>query len=253
MKRLIISLAIVLALVLALAAPVFATDPTGTHSQNWKLDSETGLTLSTGFSPSDMISPAYIMQISVLDSNQTGFVSIPFNNSVIWLADKPAATDVTFPWGKWYIDLIVDIDFAEQLDSDSLVSGIPKYVQMGDYDPGNGKFTPFKMKKLLVDTDTIPNIIGTMQTAYIETEAESATVFVEHYLAIRILNNSTSSATVYTGKQTNGDNLPSCVSSPQTDPGYPLPEIAAGVLLGAGLLGVGGFVLLRRRNSASKI
>jgi hypothetical protein len=58
MKRLIISLAIVLALVLALAAPVFATDPTGTHSQNWKLDSETGLTLSTGFSPSDMISPA---------------------------------------------------------------------------------------------------------------------------------------------------------------------------------------------------
>jgi LPXTG-motif cell wall-anchored protein len=64
------------------------------------------------------------------------------------------------------------------------------------------------------------------------------------YLALRVFNSS--SSTPYT-VVTDGN---SWLSSPATDPGYPLPEMSALILLGIGLAGLGGYILVRRKKEA---
>jgi hypothetical protein len=66
------------------------------------------------------------------------------------------------------------------------------------------------------------------------------------YLALELKNTSTQAHYILTGE----GGKSSCLRSPQTDPGYPLPEIAAGVLLAAGLAGLGAFIIVRRRRAA---
>jgi hypothetical protein len=41
--------------------------------------------------------------------------------------------------------------------------------------------------------------------------------------------------------------------SPESDPGYPLPEIAAGILLGGGLIGLISFVVIQKKKSSAAI
>jgi hypothetical protein len=257
MKRVIFSFMVVFALLAILAVPAFAvptTTPTGTHSQNWKLDH-----ISSGLPNSP--SP-YVMQNSRYYNGQTGSVSILTGNFAFWIADQPADGDVTFPDGRWDVDLKVDANFANFLKANEHLIPIPGdpdgygyawLVQVGDYNPTNGVYSPFSMYELSV-TNSKPQY-GIKNSTIVEMQGPAATVLDTHYLAIRVLNPSSNTldATIYTGLQpTEPFNLPSCVTSPQTDPGYPTPEIAAGILLGAGVLGAGGFILLRRKDSLSK-
>ena len=77
-------------------------------------------------------------------------------------------------------------------------------------------------------------------------ETDAGTVFQDDYLALMIENNDSGSHTVYTDGR-------SSLKSPDTDPGYPVPELAAGILLAVGLAGLGGYLGLRRRNGTESI
>jgi len=155
----------------------------------------------------------------------TSFVPIANNNSdATWLSDQSATTDVTFPSGAWTINLKTPIDWSSTCSA-----------QVGDYNTGTSTFTAFNGTKA---TGTYSNGAITI------TITTGGTVSAGDYLALRVFNSS--SSTPYT-VVTDGN---SWLSSPATDPGYPLPEMSALILLGIGLAGLGGYILVRRKKEA---
>lgn len=260
MKRLLVALFIVAAIVLTLASPIFAA----TNSQNWKLDS-----LASALAPPvnavpppppvPTVPPVFVMQDSSLFNGQSGFVQIPPGTAIMWATDVPTPGALTYPWGRWDVDLVTDQPFAANvLFHDSTIAGVPQYVQIGDYDPVNLIFSPFSMHSVTpIPGSFLP---PAQETIDLDIEALAATVAAGHYLALRIVNpvldfyqNPTQLATVFCSQQVDGSNLPSCITSPQTGPHYPTPELSAGILLGGGLLGLGGFVWARRKHSDTVI
>jgi hypothetical protein len=166
----------------------------------------------------------------------------------MWVADQIALADVAFPNDAWVIRLATDSNWAYEMTAEigywngDVFTPLPVNTQFNNYDNNFAveiEFVP-------VGGQVIPE--GT-------------------YLAFRLGFNSSNngfvpetvgdveSHEIYTGKQLetpNGSYYYSCVTSPQSDPGYPLPELAAGVLLGAGLLAIGGFMFIRRKHAAVK-
>lgn len=72
------------------------------------------------------------------------------------------------------------------------------------------------------------------------------------YLAIRVTNRyEDGPGGTAIDIQTQGDptNSPSYISSPDTDPGYPVPELSTIVLMSVGMLMLGGFVVYSRRRN----
>jgi hypothetical protein len=152
-------------------------------------------------------------------------------------ADQIALANVTFPNDAWAIRLATDSDWRQFMNAQigywdgSNFTPLPVSTQFNGYDPTN----------FIAEIEFVP--------------AGGQTIPANTYLAFRIINTDQVSHDIYTGLQIppdDGDYYYSCVTSPQSDPGYPLPELAAGILLGAGVLGVGGFMLIRRRKAAVK-
>jgi hypothetical protein len=245
MKRLIISVAVVLALLLALAAPVFATT-----RQTWQLDSENP---ANQYSPIVLPGPLQMEKVgSPGDNGQLGMVTLPVSASVIWIADQQAQTKVTFTNGNWVVDLITDSNWGNPLGPVPAL-GLPVNctTEVGQWDGSSfvALSTPVQIAYSYnyIHPGNSPQTLVAIIKFMIQTGPVS--VDAGKYLAFRVINIDTMNHTIYTGE---GD-YASCISSPETDPGYPLPELAAGALLGVGLIGVGGFVFLRRKNSSAKI
>jgi MYXO-CTERM domain-containing protein len=178
--------------------------------------------------------PAFVM-VKEATSSQTGSVQVNNGASVMWIANE-VSQGVTFPSGDWLLSLATDAPWG--------TPGTACVVQIGRWSSTSG-FSAFSVNHIF-------------QGSWVESEAAhvldldiqtgSETVPSANYLAVRITNNSGNARLIYTGQ----GKLASSLTSPQTDPGYPLPELATGILLGAGLLGLGGFVLLRRRSQSVK-
>ena len=152
-------------------------------------------------------------------------VRIVGGSSKTWLSENPAQGPVTFPDGDWVIYLETDIDWSSKCE-----------VQVGGYDPSTG-FYPF------TTIESGKSYASGMIMITLSMGA-SGTVLDGDYLALKVKNNYYDQF-VYT----NGD---SRLISPPSDPGYPLPEIAAGILLFGGLVGLTGHVMFRRRKAAIK-
>jgi len=158
---------------------------------------------------------------------QSGEIGIPANSAVIWLTDQSTNSDVTFMSGTWTV----------RLDTLCNRSGdVGLLAQVGDYNPDGGIFTPF---------NTTPEI-GYYNGEIRITINTGGTVNKSHYLALRIYD-SAASGTPPRRIITDGS---SYLISPLSDPGYPLPEVLSGVLLGMGLVGFGIFMFVRRKLSA---
>jgi len=125
-------------------------------------------------------------------------------------------------------------------------------VVVGDFDPETGYLNYFPMRTVVVIDAGNPPDSDALETVHIEVQAESATVPEGHYLVLGIENPTVDAATVYTGLQVDDSNLPSCVTSPQTDPGYPVPEVAAGALFGIGIAVIGTFFIVRRKQALAQ-
>jgi len=211
-------------MVLSLAAPAFAATSTwylynATMTDKW---SNTELYMST-------------------TQGQTGHVDIGPSASKMWIANKIAAAKVTFPNDVWIARIATDADWGTM--------GSLCVIQIGYWDGTN-----FNQ---LVGSPVQQYYANNFEVKLEWVPAGGQTIPKDTYMAIQLTNNTAKTHPVYTGEELTIAGVKSwyysCLATPQSDPGYPLPEMAAGILLGAGLLGVGGFMIIRRRQSAVKI
>jgi len=196
--------------------------PAPAAPQLWYLDSETRLGRLAGYEMEKSGGPS--------DDGQTGSVNIEAGNSAIWLADQAAVCDVTFPSGSWVIEIRTDSDWG--------TGGDKCEVSVGGWDTTTGWYDIPTITVTTITWDDGQNIL----TILLQTT--SATIYEGDYLALKIKNNDSDSHEVYTDGR-------SSLRSPDTDPGYPIPELATGILLGLGLVGLVGYLRLRRHKGAN--
>jgi hypothetical protein len=178
--------------------------------------------------------------MNYMQTTQTvsGTVNLNAGSSLVWVTNDYAHGNITFPNDFWVLRVMTDSDWG--------YNGRGCNAELGYYD----NVSPFF------------HVIGPMVSVIymgsgiLEAKGTAIggdTVPDHKYLAVRITNNDTTklSHAVYCGydTKTTAGIYYTCLTTPQSDPGYPLPEVAAGVLLGGGLAAVGGFILIRRKQS----
>jgi hypothetical protein len=211
-------------------------EPIKTGPQTWQLDSETKLGPPPTVGPDNrVVLPAGYFEMEKTkgpdDDGQSGQVNFTSGQTIVWIADQVAQTDVTFTSGGWKVELITDSDWGVGGDQctvaigywDGIFNPLATYTKISDYDVDfAGNKTIFKLNKQL---SSIKIPVGT-------------------YLALEVTDDD-GDHIVYTGE---GD-LASCLTSPQTDPGYPLPELASAILFGLGLSGLAVYIVIRRKKA----
>jgi hypothetical protein len=161
----------------------------------------------------------------------TGALYLSASSSKTWIADEYALEDVTFPDGSWITTLTTDTNWAPNPADKPQIT-----VQIGRYNVASDTYSYFS-------TLTGTKIYMKAGKLIIEAEGMLAaeTILKDDYLVLTITNNDSADHLVYF------DNGASNLISPDSDPGYPLPEIAAGILLGAGLIGLVSYTVIRRK------
>jgi hypothetical protein len=229
MKRILLALAVVLVLCMVLAVPAMAADPSA-GSKTWLLYSTT--------QNDKWGNPELFMSTSMTPS---GFVTVPAGTSTMWIADQVALANVTYPNDAWVVRFGTDADWGGG------------FTSMPNFDAKIGYWNGIVFTVLPMVTTPVFHA-GYYEMEFQSVPAVGQTIPADTYLAVKLTNHSNSNHPIYTGKWI-PDTAPnsqyfSCVASPQSDPGYPLPELATGILLGAGVLGLGGFMLVRRKKAA---
>jgi hypothetical protein len=166
--------------------------------------------------------------VSLSDGNDT----FTFNNgdTLVFFADEKANMDVTFPSGQWILNL-QRISKGAGVDSKwgNFVTAKVGYFDGSSYE-WFGTFA-----------HAATNTTGTVDTFDIILPSDY--VPVGDTLVIELTN----SGLTQEIRQSNGTNL----FSPESDPGYPLPEIATGTLLGIGLAGLVGYIVQKKKTAAA--
>jgi hypothetical protein len=162
--------------------------------------------------------------------NQTkpqGNITINHSDTHIWIADFPALTDVTFPVnGNNWTGQITFVSVPA--DGDTFK------VEIGN-SSGGTDFTLGGPQATLTGN-------GSKNVFSFETTAAAFTVPAGKYLALNLTNDNTG----YDYKVQTGMAW-SYVSSPETDPGYSIPEWSTLILVSAGLLVLTGYLWLRKK------
>jgi hypothetical protein len=216
MTKVFIRTAIVLflAAVLLLSTTVIAS--AATASQIWYLDgayhTETGKVMEKTWGA------------------QSGLVSFPAGVEQMWLAENAAQCDVTFPSGAWVIELSTESDWG--------TGGDKCDVTVGGWDTATGWYE--------ISTTTTASVVwdGGQNILKVELQTGSATIYKDDYLALKIKNTDSVCHEVYTDGR-------SSVRSPDTDPGYPIPELTAAILIGLGLVGLVGYLGIREYKAST--
>jgi hypothetical protein len=214
------------------SGPIIKKNP---HSQVWYLYNDT---LTDKWTNTELFMST--------TGNPTGSVDIAAGSAKMWIANKIALSDVTFPNDAWVIRFGTDADWNLGSKGDNFKAEIGYW---GKDSSNNVVFTPLPMSYI-----TPVFYAGYYEMQFQSVATGGQTIPKDTYLAVKVTNSSSSMHPIYTGKwipDTTGSQYYSCVTSPESDPGYPVPELGAGILLGAGLLGLGGFFLIRRRKTAT--
>jgi hypothetical protein len=167
----------------------------------------------------------------------TGSVLIPGDSSKTWIADEAALEDVTFPDGSWITTLTTDTNWAPNSTDKPKIS-----VQIGRYNAVSDTYSYFS-------TLTAAKIYMKAGKLIIEAEGMlgAETILKDDYLVLTITNLDAASHPVYFAD--GASNL----ISPDSDPGYPLPEIAAGILLAGGLIGLVSVIAIRKKKASAAL
>jgi hypothetical protein len=211
-------IALISSLLIGATAAVSAAD----GSQAWYFDETSGIDAGS------------LQMLRGVDTT-TGSVLIPAGGSQTWIADESALGDVTFPDdGTWITTLTTDSNWAPTGQAPKITVEISSYNvaadQYSNFSTSTGAKFYIKAGKLIVEAEGMTG---------------SETVPTGDYLAVTVYNNDS------VGHLVDFTDGSSYLISPDTDPGYPLPEIAAGILMGGGIIGLVGFSLVRRKKATA--
>ncbi len=203
---------VVLILVLGMTAVGYAAGGPDTWNLNSSDHSQTGKVMET-------------------TGGQSGCVTIPANDeSVTWLsAEHASAGGITFDDGWWVIALHKCDSELSDWPGDWITCEIGAYDGISTYDDFDANF--FEM----VDDEN----------DYVEVKVQKTSAWTldeGEYLYLKISNSDVSDHQI----KTNGD---SELRTPAYDPGGFVPELTTGILLGVGLLGLGGFIFIKRKRA----
>ena len=154
-----------------------------------------------------------------------GTVTVVDGNSEIWRADEPARVDVEFSAGIWTGNITLNETFA---------NGNNFTVEVGSSNGTAPNFTSAGSQNFTSDESNT--------TFSLNVSANSFSVTKDNYLALRITNPSDGSDELVI--KTGGNN--SYLTSPETDPCYPVPELSTFILFSVGLLALAGYILRKR-------
>jgi len=155
-------------------------------------------------------------------------VSISPGTNITWVANEPALVDAAFREGRWTGWLILNGSFPE---------GDNFTAEIGSYNCSNNNFST-------AGSQNFTGAAGTDKTIFeVNIQASAFMVPEGDYLAFRISNPTSNSngIVVQTGK--------SFVTSPESDPGYPVPELHTVMLFFFGLLTLIAYYMLWNRSS----
>jgi hypothetical protein len=136
----------------------------------------------------------------------SGSLNLSAAGTQFWLSDQAAVIDCKFTEGIWIIQLKTDTYWGDTNSSKCRFS-------VGEWDVLSSAFVPFS-------TITAVNLVfeNGKQILRAELQMGSQTVHKNNFLTLRIQNQDTVSHVVYTDGE-------SSMKSPDSDPGYPTPEI----------------------------
>ena len=163
-----------------------------------------------------------------------GNLSIPVDtviispgNNITWVANEPALVDAAFRAGRWTGWLILN----EPFPGDNFTA------EIGSYNCSNNNFST-------AGSQNFTGAAGTDKTMFeVNIQASAFMVPEGDYLAFRISNPTCNGndIVVQTGK--------SFITSPESDPGYPVPELHTVMLFFFGLLTLIAYYMLWNRSS----
>jgi len=217
MRKVSVKATIVVPLVVLLLLSVTTVASATTASQLWYLDEDSH--------------PAAGKVMQKTWGVQSGAADIGPGNSQMWLAENAAHGDVTFASGAWVVELRTDSDWG--------IEGDNCEITIGGWDTASGWYE--------IPTTTASTLVWHSGYSILKVELQtgSATIYKDDYLALKIENNDSASHTVYTDGG-------SSVRSPDTDPGYPIPELPVAILLGLGLVGLAGYLGIREYRASTR-
>ena len=163
---------------------------------------------------------------------QSGLVEVPSGASEIWLAENAARADVSFPGGSWVVELKVDAVPAFD-------AGGGWQVTIGGWNTTGGWYEIPTLTTAIVSWNDGSNVL------IVELQTDPATIPQGDYLALMATNLDSAAHSINTDGR-------SSLRSPDTDPGYPLPELSTAILLGAGLLGLLAYSRMKPVNSPTQ-
>ena len=185
-------------------------------SQIWYLDNETHLEF-------DLLASPKVMEKTY--GAQSGNVTISAGGEQIWLTEQAALVDVGIPaGGYWAITIVTDSNWSDSCD-----------VYVGGYNLTTTGWCWY----VIPTTELAKFWDGEDSILTVKLHAFPATINKTDYLALKIKNYDTVAHTV----DTDGS---SSLISPETDPGFPIPEPPTIVLTSVGLLALAGYVLRKR-------
>jgi hypothetical protein len=210
MRRTLILMVSVVAIIASLILVTTVVASGDSGSQRWNLD-------SVGHSLSG--------KVMEKTGTQSDNVSISAGGNQVWLSKNDAGANVTFSGGSWVI-------YLKTMTNDNWEAHCTAVV--GGWNTNSGWYA--------FSTTTGTAIWLGDGILKVEIQNNSETIPKDDYLALKVMNSDSTPHYVITDGY-------SYLISPTTDPGYPLPEISAGILLALGLGGLGGYVVIRRKRA----
>jgi hypothetical protein len=154
-----------------------------------------------------------------------GTLTIPTGDTTNWTANEAATVDVVFPAGNWtgWLTLNESFTVAEKFT-----------VAVGSFNNTNPVFTSAGTQNFTGD--------GSKTAFSLDIPANEFTVPKGNYLALNVTNPPAGSDNLVI--KTGGGS--SFITSPETDPGYPVPELSSIILFSVGLLALAAYILRTR-------
>ncbi len=222
---------VVVVLLLASMPGITMAEGDCTQQSIWNLDSQPG-------PPTDTL----LMEDAFGSMTQLGSVEIIDGATATWVSDVTAASgNVTFGEGAWYVELVsAGGNFPTELTGTTEDSVF--VVDIGRYQQNSQTFLSF-------DSEKRYQITALALSITCRYTVDSCTLLEGERLALKVTNETGDTVEIKTTGGYLSDTPGSSLTTPCCQSGNFTPELTTGILLGVGLLGLGGYIFIKRRRA----